>query len=1117
MSADIVAEESVYLSPDELQIVHSATSLWEHHLSSMGGDTFSLRLAKQSARRLAAWHCPATWVAAPLVIPALAQDANIYQLIDSTVSPDVAHITRRYLALDEMELLTLAGRRGIIWTPFQRLQKLFIASYLDEALVFLSIADMISRLEYLEENMPEDRKVIARQLEAVLLPLFERFSLWQLRWDVSDRLFALIYPSEASDISDAIQQYDFRRRQILEQVEHTLLPNLRGLGVDATISHHRVRPSRVHELAKALSAFDSGQNRDQWRLTFASRIAFDVSVADQAQCYAALGAIHQLWRFIPGNFRDYIGSPKFNGYRMIHTTVRLRTLRGKTYNVEFYIGTPSIRRANLEGRVHEWRAGEGPPAKLLSAAWWHNADEQRRILNTHRPGDYSSPTYVFSPVGQLYLLDRHSTPIDFAYAVHSELGQAYESARVNGRPVPHNFPLANADIVDVHVDPHFKSQPRSQWLAHVKTPLAASKIRKQLARRYGRMRDGQQLVENAIEQRCERLRITLSEKRLQGYLKQAVKWFNCADMESLFLKVVDGVMSPDAIAVRIVSHEMAHRITYPDGEPLRLLYHRVSIAQCCQPTLDDAIIGHFSQRGTRHERVKIHAATCSQIPRSDRTLDLVWRQADYQGLYEYLISGYDRLRILLDVLEPFYDQGVYLHKVQAERLEDGSAQFLLIAEPENVESSRKLEADLRGIRDIYECSSRPLAMAPEEVAVRKRTLRQSNPFAYDRPVYRKGDFVGRDRELGLVENFINQDRLVNPVIVYGPWRIGKTSLLRYIEQYDRSEFDAIAVYVNCHDIHDLRLETLLAKVAEAISNRMRQETGLLGAYQLTFGHEDRRRLSADPTSEFRRYLGQVQRVLNAENSPRLVIMIDEFSDLYDDVSKGRLDGSVFRNLRGLIEGESQISFVLVVQAIAIRAMQYARELGAELLEVARLLPLGPIEPEAAKDLLTRRAQTVGLSFNERAIAAVLELSGCNPYLLNVLTHKIVEHLEETGEHNIQLSHVESAVRDILREHGGIYFAHLCELVQNDTEREIIRELVRTEECAWKSGLTVAEAIDERRRDLTKKGIRDAFDDLVDRGVLITQQEIDATAFYRLQMPLFARWLQARGPVATKEM
>jgi hypothetical protein len=372
--------------------------------------------------------------------------------------------------------------------------------------------------------------------------------------------------------------------------------------------------------------------------------------------------------------------------------------------------------------------------------------------------------------------------------------------------------------------------------------------------------------------------------------------------------------------------------------------------------------------------------------------------------------------------------------------------------------------------------------------------------------------VGRDNELDSIKRYISQDEQGGPIIVHGPWRIGKTSFLRYIGQYDRSDFNSISVFVDCHRIPNLRLETLLERIAEEVSSRMRKETDLLGAPHLAFGPEDRESLSADPMAGFRKYLRRVLRVLNAERAPRLTIMIDEFSDLYDDVREGRLDGTVFRNLGALIQGEPEVAFILVVQVAAMQEVQFAHGKGAGLLETARFLSLGSLTSESVGDLLARRTQAAGLSFEEEAIAGVLRLCGGNPYLLNTMCYLMVERIRETGEHAIRVCHLEPAIREFFRQYGEVYFSHLCELIKDRLEWQIIRALAEVEEEVWTEESTISHSIGCRAVNGSfVSEIPGILTKLVDMGFLATTHSAGHTlGQYRIQAPLFARWLMARG-------
>ena len=249
-------------------------------------------------------------------------------------------------------------------------------------------------------------------------------------------------------------------------------------------------------------------------------------------------------------------------------------------------------------------------------------------------------------------------------------------------------------------------------------------------------------------------------------------------------------------------------------------------------------------------------------------------------------------------------------------------------------------------------------------------------------------------ELNAVKAFIARPEPVGPLVVYGPWRIGKTSLLKYLEGSGIGD-TWVGVYVDCQPDRSPGLAGLLGEVMRAISARLAQIPDLLGGGLTDLTAEERQQLAADPIGVFAQFCRRTAATLASRRDIRLVVLMDEFSSLDDQVQQGRLDPRVFDNLRYLMGGELDMAFVLVVQSAALTRMRTLADRGVGLLEIAQLLPLGPLDPVAARTLLATRAEAVGLSWTAEALAHVAALTGGNPYLLNVVAHQAVEQIKRT--------------------------------------------------------------------------------------------------------------------------
>lgn len=1072
-----------------------------------GATQRTIQIAARAADRLAAWHCPAEWqAAARLVALPTSADPATDALSTARVTPRVADLVHRFHSLNRTLYPQPRGRPELARPAFQHLQKLFIASFTDEPVTFVALGHMLAQLEDLGQQQSADKLTQAEHLRVACLPMLERFGMGDEQRQAAEALLRLLEPARAEQIAGWIRQHDARREEILGLVEATLRANLPAHGAAVTVTIRPVRAARVFEQSGAYPHLGPDLDRDQAARALAGRIAVDVTAADEATCYLILGCLHRLGRHVTGTLRDYLGAPKFNAYRMIHTTVAIETTRGERPTVDCFICTEAAQQSNRRGRAAEWEQGSAAPEQLRQA-WWHRKERELSILRTAEPGAYAQPTYVFTPLGELHTLPSQSTPVDFAFQLHSEQGQFYAGAQVNGVEVPVDFHLANADIINIRFDPRLPSRLRREWLQTVQTPAATARIQKALAYREQGADRGKLLLEQAVEQQCKRLGITLSKVRLSAYFDEAAHWYQCGDSEALYQQVAGGRPAPEAVALRIATQEVAQRVGYPDGRPLGLRAERVRVAQCCKPAVDTEIAGHFYQPNTPHERITLHATDCRWLPHDARTTELTWRPPADESQYEFLVLGADRKRLLTEVLEPFHAQGHALHRVLAERLVDDAAHIQVLAEVRGGDDASALVAAIKAVPGIREVATRPLAMTPQEARELRRHLAAAHPYRFNQPAYRLGDFLGRAEELDAVKAFIARPEPVGPLVVYGPWRIGKTSLLRHLERSGIGD-TWVGVYVDCQPDRGPGLAGLLGEVIRASSERLSQIPDLLGGGLTYLTTQERQQLAEDPVGVFAQFCRRTAAALTSRRDIRLVVLMDEFSSLDDQVQQGRLDPRIFDNLRYLMGGELDVAFVLVVQAAALTSMHSLTSRGAGLLEIAQLLRLGPLDLTAAQALLATEAEAVGLSWRAEALEYVVTVTARNPYLLKVVGYQAVEQLKRTDRRVFELPDAEQAAKLSIAtdRHADLYFKHMTGAPVTAGACRLLHRLGSARTDAWSPEPAL---LPPGQRDAD--AARELLAALVRLDVLAAGVTVAGTPEFRVQIPLFAAWAAAYQP------
>ncbi|MBD3279929.1 AAA family ATPase, partial [Candidatus Dojkabacteria bacterium] len=372
------------------------------------------------------------------------------------------------------------------------------------------------------------------------------------------------------------------------------------------------------------------------------------------------------------------------------------------------------------------------------------------------------------------------------------------------------------------------------------------------------------------------------------------------------------------------------------------------------------------------------------------------------------------------------------------------------------------------------------------------------------------EFVGREYILEEIHTWLHQKPPHSPIVIFGPWKIGKTSLIEHIAQYDTRHFDVLAAKIDCNSLAQLNLGYLLANVAESISERMIEEKGLLGIHQVRLQPDEYEsiRKADEPVKIFLAYIRRVARVLEAGDAPPLVIMIDEFSNLYDNAKiKGKGgDPQLFRNLRNIIESarDLNIAFILVIQAAAMEDMQNEHKYGSELLHIAQSRRLGPLKDEALDVLVKRIAQNHELKYEDKAISKILDLSGCNPYITHLLCNEVVRLLAESGDYMIRHTQIDDAIPGVLQKHADSYFRDLyTKLIKTEVERKTIHYFSRTNSLQTKA------MIQRELHSLTDDQLERILKNLVTRGMIKASGQSTKQKAYKLQIPLFATWLDEK--------
>lgn len=550
----------------------------------------------------------------------------------------------------------------------ENLRKMVLAMAEDVRVVLIKLADRTHNMRTLGA-LPEDkRRRIARETLEIVAPLANRLGIWQLKWELEDLALKYLDPDRYRYIASRLDEKRSDREHYINNFVEILKHHLEKAGITAMV---RGRPKHIYSIWRKMS-----RKQIDFERIFDVR-AVRVVVEELSQCYAALGIVHSLWAYVPGEFDDYIATPKGNSYRSLHTAVI--GPEGKT--VEVQIRTMDMDQHAEYGVAAHWRYKEGgrfDPHFNTKVAWLRQVLEWKEetvdasdFVDRFKSDVLSDRVYVLTPAGKIIDLPQGATPIDFAYAIHTDVGHRCRGAEVNGRIMPLNYQLGNGEQVKILTVKH--GAPSRDWLSphlgYIKTSRARSRILQWF--KYQdfdkNVAEGRRLLEKELS----RLNVTSTnyEKLAQRFKYDKVDDFMAAisrnevKMGQVVNELQETLISPDEEPLFIRAQPPVHAKRDQSNIQVQgvgdLLTH---LANCCKPVPGDYIIGYI----TRGRGVTIHRQDCRNILRykeegTERLIEVDWSGYESSTYpVDILVAAFDRSGLLRDVAAVVTNEGINL-------------------------------------------------------------------------------------------------------------------------------------------------------------------------------------------------------------------------------------------------------------------------------------------------------------------------------------------------------------------------------------------------------------------------------------------------------------------------
>jgi len=595
-------------------------------------------------------------------------------------------------------------------------RKMIAAMVGDERVILIKLADRLHNMRTIEYLGKQKQLQKARETLEVYAPLAHRLGIHKLKWELEDLAFETLHPRKYVEIKTMVAERRTDREEHVSEASRVLQFELDKVDIPAEISGRAKHFYSIYDkMAKKGREFN-----EIYDLT-AMRVIVERSGDEGTRdCYGALGLIHSLWKPMPGRFKDYIAMPKFNAYRSLHTTV----IGPEGRPLEIQVRTRDMHEIAELGVAAHWlyKRGKRDPqwtawAKQLMESQADEADPQE-FMKTFRTDLFDEEVYVFTPQGEVKSLPAESTPIDFAYAVHTDLGHRTVGAKINGRIVPLHYRLKSGDVVEILTTKTGRG-PSRDWISLAASSRARNKIRQWFSRetREETERKGRDALEQALKKQ------SLPYKKLVGsaVLAQVIRETGFKKAEDFYVALGSGKVPVGQIVNKVLNRlkteEVAHEEAVPlkapkagraiAGDDLGIKVKGVEdvlvrLAKCCTPVPGDEIVGYISMG----KGITIHRADCSNVKALRKNPER-FTPVDWDGgatrsfLVQIAVDSWDRPRLLEDVARTFAEHAANIVEYGG-HVQDQLATNWYVVEVGDVKALRGLLTALRNVDAVFD-------------------------------------------------------------------------------------------------------------------------------------------------------------------------------------------------------------------------------------------------------------------------------------------------------------------------------------------------------------------------------------------------------------------------------
>jgi len=629
-------------------------------------------------------------------------DAKLSE-IDRLFGKEAANIVDGVTKISKMQFTSHEERQA------ENMRKMILAMATDIRVIMVKLADRLHNMQTLGFQVPEKQKLIARETLDIYSPLAGRMGIYWLKSLLEDLCLYYLEPEIYETIKSETAARRGARERYIREVKELLSEKFKESGMEATIKGRQKHFYSIYAKMK-----DQNLTVNQ----VYDILALRVIVNSVKECYEVLGLIHAMWKPVPGRFKDYVSLPKANMYQSLHTTV----VGPLGQRMEVQIRTWQMDKIAEEGIAAHWKYKEGRVAsktdekqfawlrRLLE--WQKNLQDPQEFLDTVRMDLFPNEVYVFTPKGEVKEFPKGATPVDFAYSIHSEVGEKCIGARVNGRMVPLRYQLRNGDIVEIITST--KQHPRGDWLDFVKTSRAKTKIRQWIRNqeRDESINLGREILEKGLEQSHLSLTNILKSEQISRVSKD----LSFHSVEDLLANIGYGKISANQVIGRLKP-----KLGIEEGKPAGLVSKVVSrikrkkstrgikvkglndilvrFANCCHPLPGEHVVGFI----TRGRGVTIHQYNCRHILEADpeRLVEVMWEPSE-QDVYlaRLKVTAVDKKGILANISSIMAQKDANIIQAEVKTTMDKKGISLFTIEVENFEQLQDIMGAIKRVRNV---------------------------------------------------------------------------------------------------------------------------------------------------------------------------------------------------------------------------------------------------------------------------------------------------------------------------------------------------------------------------------------------------------------------------------